>query len=153
VKRLLRLYPRAWRERYSAEMAVLVDDLPAGVGVAMDLLLGAAAAYASAIRGNRILSSVAAYLHGVCVAVLLQAIAFVSLVLISQRSGSPTIIEFGPLRFASVTPLPYWGRLLSLSAMVQTAVGAAPALVLLMLLIVTLTLVMTAPRWLRRSIA
>ena len=153
MKRLLRLYPRAWRERYSAEMAVLVDDLPAGVGVAMDLLLGAAAAYASAIRGNRILSSVAAYLHGVCVAVLLQAIAFVSLVLISQRSGSPTIIELGPLRFASVTPLPYWGRLLSLSAMVQTAVGAAPALVLLMLLIVTLTLVVTAPRWLRRSIA
>lgn len=70
VKRLLRLYPRAWRERYSAEMAVLVEDLPTGLGVAIDLLLGAGAAYASVIRGNRILSSAAAYVHGVCVAVL-----------------------------------------------------------------------------------
>jgi hypothetical protein len=86
------------------------------------------------------------------VAVLVQAIAFVSLVLVSQRSGSPTIIELGPLRFASVTPLPYWGRLLSLSAAIQTAVGSAPALVLLMLLIVVLTLVVIAPRWLRPSI-
>jgi hypothetical protein len=130
-------------------MAVLVDDLPAGVGVAMDLLLGAAAAYVSAIRANRILSSVAAYLHGVCVAVLLQAIVFVSLVLISQRSGNPTIIDLGPIRFASVTPLPYWGGLLSLSAAVQTAVGSAPGFVLLILLAVVLTLVMSAPRWLR----
>lgn len=150
MKRLLRLYPRAWRERYSAEMAVLVEDLPAGVGVAVDLLVGAAAAYASAIRGNRILSSMAAYLHGVCVAVLLQAIAFVGLVLISQRSQSQTIVELGPIRFASVMPLFDYGFYLSLSATAARAIaGSIPALGLLMLLVAVLALVAIAPRWLR----
>jgi hypothetical protein len=154
MKRLLWLYPRAWRKRYLAEVAVIVEDLPADFDVAVDLLVGAGAAYASAIRANRILSSSAAYVHGVCVAILLQAIAFVSLVLISQRSASPTTIGLGPFQFASVTPQPYWGRLLSLSDAAQmAAVVSASALVLLIGLVVALTVVVTAPRLLRRSIA
>src|SRR5258708_25533681 len=116
VKRLLRLYPRAWRERYSAEMAAVVDHFPAGIGVAVDLLVGAGAAYAAAIRANRILSSAAAYLHGVCVAFLLQAIAFVGLVLISEQSHAPSLFEIGPIRFASVAPLIDPGFYLSLRA-------------------------------------
>jgi len=56
------------RERYGRELEALVDDLPGRTGVAFDLLLGAAMAYAAVIRGNRILSSAGAYLHGVCVA-------------------------------------------------------------------------------------
>ena len=117
----------------------------------MDLLAGAGAAYASAIRGNRILSSAAAYLHGVCVAVLMQAIGFVSLVLISQRSPSTTIVELGPIRFASVTPLFDSGFYLSLSAAIRTGIGSIPALALLMLLVGVLGVVLTSPRWLRRS--
>src|SRR5260370_9764292 len=104
MKALLRLYPRAWRERYGSEMAALVDDMPADFGVALDLLVGAGAAYAMAVRANRILSSAAAYLHGVCVAVLLQAIAFVTLVLVSQQSQGPMIIQLAPIPFGSVVP-------------------------------------------------
>ena len=56
-------------------MDALVDELPAEIGVVLDLLIGAANAYASVVRANRVLSSAASYLHGVCVAVLVQAIA------------------------------------------------------------------------------
>ena len=154
VKRLLRLYPRAWRDRYSAEMSALVDDLHPGVGVALDLLAGAGAAYASALRANRVLSSAAAYLHGVCVAVLLQAIAFVGLILVSQQSQGQTIVELGPVRFAAVIPRIYFGFLLNMSAAtaVRAAVASLPALTLLMLMVAVLVLVVAAPRLLRRSV-
>jgi len=150
VKRLLRLYPRAWRERYSAEMAAVVDDFPAGIGVAVDLLVGAGAAYAAAIRANRVLSSAAAYLHGVCVAFLLQAIAFVGLVLISEQSHAPTLFEIGPIRFASVTPLIDLGFYLSLRATaVRSVIDLLLELALLVFLMASLVLVLRARRWLR----
>lgn len=39
---LVRLYPRAWRERYGAELTALLDEIPApGVRVAFDLAVGA----------------------------------------------------------------------------------------------------------------
>jgi hypothetical protein len=140
--------------RYSAEMAALVEDLPVGFAVAMDLLVGAGAAYAAAIRGNRILSSAAAYLHGVCVAVLLQAIAFVSLVLVSQRSQSPTVVELGPIRFAMVTPqTAYYIRSLAAVLWSKAITDSLPALALLGMLAALLALVLAAPRWLRRSAA
>jgi hypothetical protein len=43
VKTLLRLYPAWWRDRYGAEMAALLDDLPhrARVRTALDLIKGA----------------------------------------------------------------------------------------------------------------
>jgi hypothetical protein len=43
MKRLLRLYPAWWRDRYGAEMAALLDDLPrrARAATAVDLLRGA----------------------------------------------------------------------------------------------------------------
>jgi hypothetical protein len=149
VKRLLRLYPRAWRERYSAEMAAVVDDFPAGIGVALDLLVGAGAAYAAAIRANRILSSAAAYLHGVCVAFLLQAIGFVGLVLISEQSHAPSLFEIGPIRFVSVAPLIDSGFYLSLRATAaRTVIDLLLELALLVLLVASLVLVLRARRWL-----
>jgi hypothetical protein len=42
MKWLIRLYPRAWRDRYAAELSDLIDDLDAGPAVAVDLLRGAA---------------------------------------------------------------------------------------------------------------
>jgi hypothetical protein len=41
MKRLLRLYPRAWRRRYEPEMQALLDDLPPRPGMALDLVRGA----------------------------------------------------------------------------------------------------------------
>jgi hypothetical protein len=153
VKLLLRLYPRAWRERYGSEMAALVGDLPAGLSVALDLLVGAGAAYAMAVRANRILSSAAAYLHGVCVAILLQAIAFVALVLLSQQSRGPLIIEVGPVQFGSVVPQSvFWIRALQSAALVQAFSDSLPAFVLLALLLVVLALVLAAPRLVRRGL-
>jgi hypothetical protein len=134
-------------------MAALVEDMPAGFGVATDLLVGAGAAYAAAIRGNRILSSAAAYLHGVCAAVLVQAIAFVSLVLVSQRSQGPTIVELGPIQFAMVTPqTAYFLRNLAAVLWTRTITDALPALVLLAILAALLALVLATPGWLRRSV-
>ncbi len=132
-------------------MAALVEDMPAGFGVAMDLLVGAGAAYAAAIRGNRILSSAAAYLHGVCVAVLLQAIAFTSLVLITQRAQSPTIVELGPIRFAMVTPQTAF-YLLNLAQVIRTrtVIDFLPGLALFAILAALLVTVVVTPGWLRR---
>jgi hypothetical protein len=132
-------------------MAALVEDMPAGFGVAMDLLVGAGTAYAAAIRGNRILSSAAAYLHGVCVAVLLQAIAFVSLVLITQRAQSPTIVELGPMRFAMVMPQTAF-YLLNLAQVIRTrtVIDLLPGLALFAILAALLVTVVVTPGWLRR---
>jgi len=152
VKALLRLYPRSWRKRYGGEMDALVDELPAEIGVVLDLLIGAASAYASVVRGNRVLSSAASYLHGVCVAVMVQAIAFVTLVLVSQQSQHPTIVAIGPVQFASVAQ-PGFIELHGLvaSVMVQAIIGSLPAVILLIALLAMLTLVLAGPRWVQRS--
>jgi hypothetical protein len=153
VKALLRLYPRSWRKRYGDEMDALVDDLPGGVGVALDLLVGAAVAYASIVRDNRVLSTAAAYLHGVCVAALVQAIAFVTLVLVSQQSHGTTVVAVGPLYVVAVIrPVPYLFRDLSALIRAQELAGSLPAAILLMLLIATLVAALAGPRWVRRSI-
>jgi hypothetical protein len=44
-KRLLALYPEAWRERYGAEMSALLDETPASLGSTLDLLRGAVSAH------------------------------------------------------------------------------------------------------------
>ena len=153
MRALLRLYPRSWRKRYGGEMDALVDELPADIGVALDLLVGAAIAYASVVRGNRVLSTAATYLHGVCVAVLVQAIAFVTLVLVSQQTHGSTIVEIGPLKFASVAQPAFleFGRLLS-SESAGTLIQSLPALIVLALLGAILAVVLAGPRWVRRSI-
>jgi hypothetical protein len=153
VKALLRLYPRSWRKRYGGEMDALVEELPAEVGVALDLLIGAAIAYASIVRGNRVLSSAAAYLHGICVAVLVQAIAFVTLVLASQQSHGSTIVEIGGVQIASVVgPLLSQFRNLSASVRAQELLLSLPAVILVMVLVTILALALAGPRWVRRSI-
>lgn len=50
-KRLLGLYPEAWRERYGEEMAALLDDTPPGVFATLDLLRGALIAHARPLVG------------------------------------------------------------------------------------------------------
>ena len=45
MKRLLRLYPRAWRARYEAEVGRMLDDSGAGLRDAPDLLAGAVDAH------------------------------------------------------------------------------------------------------------
>jgi hypothetical protein len=150
VKRLLRLYPRSWRNRYGGEMDALVDELPGGIGVALDLLIGAASAYASVVRGNRVLSSAAGYLHGVIVAVLVQAIAFVTLVFITQRSVDPTIVAIGPIQVALADP----GLMrlhVSLASVMGPAIGSLSTAILLIALLAMLVLVLAGPRWVKRS--
>jgi hypothetical protein len=135
-------------------MSDLVEQLPSGPGVALDLLIGAGAAYARAIHDNRILSSAASYLHGVCVAVLVQAIAFVTLILFSQQSHGTFTIQLGPFPFVSVAPAVYWGgRLLSLAGVASPVLGSLPALALLLPLVAALVLIVAGPRWVRRRLA
>ena len=112
-----------------------------------------AVAYASIVRDNRVLSTAAAYLHGVCVAALVQAIAFVTLVLVSQQSQRTTIVEVGPLFIASVIrPVPYLFGDLPALVRAQELAESLPAVILLLLLMAILALAMAGPRWLRRSI-
>ena len=44
-KRLLMLYPEAWRDRYGPEMSALLDETPPSVSATVDLLRGAVAAH------------------------------------------------------------------------------------------------------------
>jgi len=151
MKSFLKLYPRSWQERYGVEMELLLDESPRGAGVALDLLLGAATAYAIVIRGNRILSAASAYFHGVWVAVLVQAIAFVTLILVAQRSFATTEVAVGPFRFALVimNSFLFGVRRESASLLMLRMVGEWPALILLAFLVAVLALLMAAPRLLR----
>ena len=152
MKALLRLYPRSWRKRYGGEMDALVDELPAEIGVVLDLLIGAARAYASVVRGNRVLSSAASYLHAVCVAVLVQAIGFVTLVLVSQKSQQSTIVAIDQVQFASVAQpglIELHGLLASVT--VQAIIGSLPAVILLIALPAMLTVVLAGPRMVHRA--
>ena len=42
ARAVLRTYPRAWRDRYGAEVRALIDDADAGIGDVADLAAGAA---------------------------------------------------------------------------------------------------------------
>jgi hypothetical protein len=44
-RRLLWLYPEAWRKRYGEELSALLDDTPPSVGATVDLLMGAVLAH------------------------------------------------------------------------------------------------------------
>ena len=150
MKALLRLYPRSWRERYGREMEVLLDQLPGNMGVGLDLLVGAAGAYATVIRGNRLLSAAGAYLHGLCVAVLLQAIAFVSFILFAQSSRGSTYVDLGNVRFAGYLRPVFFG-LRSGAAEQLLSLDWLPSAALLLTLVASLALVLAAPRLLRTA--
>jgi len=153
VKALVRLYPKSWRRRYGREMEELVDELGSRPTVAVDLILGAGRAYAAVIRGNRILSTGGAFLHGLCVTVLVQAIAFVTVILFAQNTSQQTEIQVGPFTIATISrsELLYWHgvQLHSVLAMVA-AISWLPAAGLLLALVVALGSVLVAPRWLLR---
>jgi hypothetical protein len=131
-------------------MDALVEDLPREIGVALDLVIGAASAYAAVIRGNRVLSSAASYLYGVSVAVLVQAIAFVSLVLITQRSVDQTIVTIGPIQVVFVDP-GVMRQYSSLGPAMGPATGSWSTAILLLALLAILALVLAGPRWVKRS--
>lgn len=50
MKRLVRLYPRAWRDRYGAELEALLEVEPASAGSIADVIMGAVRAHGRAIR-------------------------------------------------------------------------------------------------------
>ncbi len=156
MKILLRLYPRSWRARYGGEMEDLVDSLASRPAVAVDLLYGAAAAYIEVVRSNRILSAAGAFVHGACVAILLQAIGFVALVLVGQGSKEPTDVHLGPFHFVTVGPLlvrQFNPNLLDLTAAPESMSAAVPSAVLMAALmaalVAALVIVLASPRLLR----
>lgn len=150
---LVRLYPPSWRKRYGGELEGLVEDMPGRLSTALDLLVGAAIAYRDVIHANRVLSTAAAYLHGLCVAVLLQAIVFVSLVMVAQGRNTPTAFSIGPVALAAFVPAVANARLReSLAAQVsvtQTAETLGVEVILLLAVAVGLAMVLSAPRLLR----
>ena len=152
MKALLRLYPPSWRQRYGPEMEVLLQDMPGEIGVGLDLVLGAGSAYAAVIRGNRILSAAGAYLHGVSVAVLLQAIAFVAFVLVAETSRNPTIaVQIGPIVLIAYSHPYLFGRLLEETAAVLLRLDWLPTALLLAVLLGALAFLVTAPRLVKDS--
>ncbi len=52
MKRILRLYPAAWRRRYGAELTDLLDEMPSGPATTLDLLRGAATQHMRAFLGR-----------------------------------------------------------------------------------------------------
>jgi hypothetical protein len=129
----------------------VLDQVPASLGTIVDVLIGAAMAYRDLIRANRVLSGAGGYLHGVSLAVLLQAIAFVSLILYAQGSEEQIDISFGALHLARLTVQPPILRE-ALSAVVFKRWPADEwftATVVLGLLVITLAAVLATPRLLR----
>ena len=65
-KRLLTLYPEAWRNRYGTEMSALLDETPPSVAATLDLVRGALAAHLRPLPGtapaNRARSTIAGVL-------------------------------------------------------------------------------------------
>src|SRR5207247_1877652 len=131
-----------------------VEGTAGGVGVARGLRLGAAIAYRDVIRRDRVLSAAGAYLHGACVAVLLQAIAFVSLILAGQRSPEPTDLHTGPFYFATVVGTQPWSgnetrQQLSATLGLSAPFPWLPELALLVGLVLVLVVMLATPRLLR----
>jgi TctA family transporter len=152
MKILLRLYPRSWRARYGGEMEDIVDRLPAQPSLAVDLLHGAARAYVDVVSSNRLLSTAGAFLHGLTVAVLLQAIAFVSIVFVAQGSKESTDVHLGPFHFVMVYPPQNGAPLRQLSSVVlgmHAPFDWAPTACTLLALFVALAIVIATPRLLR----
>jgi len=149
---LVRLYPPSWRRRYGEELEGLVREMPDRAGTTLDLLVGAAIAYRDVVRANRILSAAGAYLHGLCVAVLVQAIAFVSLVMVAQGRSDATDLRLGPFDLATFIPppLPATATDLEPAILFRAAADAWLAETLLLAaLALMLAAVLTAPRLLR----
>lgn len=148
---LVRLYPPSWRKRYGRELDALVEQMPGRMSVALDLIVGAAIAYREVVGANRVLSAAGAYLHGLCVAVLVQAIVFVSLVFVGQRSAEPTELRVGPVDFATVVGAAPWVRELY-PALLQQMNATQPVFaeaILVAALVLVLLVVVAAPRMLR----
>ena len=147
---LVRLYPRAWRKRYGAELETLIHETPGRAGVALDLLVGAAIAYRDVIGANRVLSAAGSFLHGLCVAVLVQAIVFVSMVLAGQRSVAITDFSVGPLDLVTYQPPAFFGGLtnrLGSEVVVQKVImPLVTEVVLLAALVAALAFVLAIPR-------
>ena len=154
MKGLLRLYPRSWRKRYGAELEDLVDQTPGGFAVALDLVIGAAVAYRDVIAGNRVLAAAGACLHGMSVAVLVQAIGFLTLILVAQRTQNSTDLSFGPFDLATVTRTGYFlhgpALLSPVNVLPLIYESWIPDAVLLVVLASALAVVLAAPRLLRR---
>ena len=150
---LVRLYPPSWRKRYGGELEILVQEMPARMGTALDLLVGAAIAYRDVIRANRILSAAGAYLHGLCVAVLLQAIVFVSLIMAAQSHAVATVFGIGPVGLATFVPaVRYRGLLDNLRAeggLAHIAGTWGLEVILLVALALTLSGLLVMPRLVR----
>src|SRR3954470_22905582 len=53
IRRLLRLYPRSWRDRYEEEFVALLEQQPATFGACADVALGAVIARCRAIHGAK----------------------------------------------------------------------------------------------------
>ncbi len=52
TRRLLSLYPEAWRDRYGEEMSALLDETPPSITATLDLLRGAVTAHLRPLAGS-----------------------------------------------------------------------------------------------------
>jgi hypothetical protein len=113
VKLLLLLYPRAWRERYQAEMEAVLDDVGPDLRTAMDLVGCAVDAHLNPRGGSRPLSRVL-LLRVVLLAVLgmlaFSAVSWVERPLQPGISYEPwtTIALLAPVVVAGLAALVSW---------------------------------------------
>ena len=91
----LRLYPGAWRDRYAAEVAGLIDDTDAGIGDATDLARSMIRAH---MNGGAQMRSELAYRHpgafaAVATLLLVPTLAIVALSLLGHELGVTAIAD------------------------------------------------------------
>ena len=115
MRRLMRLFPRAWRDRYSAEFEELLDEVPLTATVLTDVMIAAARARARAVSG---------WLDGRFDRLEASALAAPS----AQRAGAVAAVVGGALWAATIAigTAVDWGRYgndLGFPLLIAAAVG------------------------------
>ena len=125
ARAILRAYPRAWRDRYGAEVRDLIDDADAGIGDVADLAAGAARQHIiggapmrfEPARRHPLAFAVAAF------AVMAPTLILVTLSLLGHELGLTAVAEaVDPIIVTVTTP-----RLVDLALVSAPLIGLALA--------------------------
>lgn len=108
VRRLLRLYPRQWRQRYGDEFAALLEGHPGRTKTVLDVIAGAIAARTRAARHPAFLLQAMLRPWGQAARVLARRPAFaISAILILGAGVAATTGVFSIVDAVVLKPLPY----------------------------------------------
>jgi hypothetical protein len=120
VRACLRLYPRAWRDRYADEVILLIEDAGAGIGDLADLAIGGLRRRADELHGGAPMPS---FIRSATI-LLAALVALPTAAFIGVQLVHPSI-ELMPQGYANwlIPLLPVVALLIALAPVVRVGVG------------------------------